>query len=227
MIPTGANAEGAAAALYSLDDYLAEVRVGEGCVLIDRKIRELDDEAEDLDVAIAGLVRNGKRLPGRARSETIRAGDLIVIEANAKSIDAFVGAFKLEYVGSEKHKDITSEGLSLAEAVVPENSRIEGRSALSLKLLYRHGVTLLGVSRRGKSFRDRVRKLDTQAGDALLLLGPTERLNDVISWLGCLPLQERNLQVIQRNKAWIAVASFLVAIGLATSGLITGYSIDV
>ena len=220
LIPEGANSQGATAALYNLDDYVAEVRVGENCLLLDKKIRELDDDAEDLDVAIAGLVRNGKRLPGRARSEVIKSGDMVVIEANAKAIDAFVGAFKLEYVGSEKHQDITSEGLSLVEAVVPENSRIEGRSALSLKLLYRHGVTLLGVSRQGKSFRDRVRKLDTKTGDVLLLLGPTERLNDVISWLGCLPLQERNLQVIQRNKAWIAVASFLVAIGLATSGLI-------
>jgi di/tricarboxylate transporter len=104
--------------------------------------------------------------------------------------------------------------------VVPENARIEGRSALSLRLLYRHGITLLGVSRKGKTFRDRVRKLDVRAGDVLLLLGPTERLDDVVNWLGCLPLQQRDLQVIQRNKAWIAAASFAAAIAAATSGIV-------
>jgi di/tricarboxylate transporter len=54
----------------------------------------------------------------------------------------------------------------------------------------------------------------------LLLLGPTERLDDVVNWLGCLPLQQRDLQVIQRKKAWIAAASFGIAIAAATSGIV-------
>jgi di/tricarboxylate transporter len=202
------------------EDYIAEVRVAENSSVIGRRVRDLDHEADEADVAIIGLVRNGKRLPGRARNEEIRLGDLVVIEANAEHIDAFVGSFKLEYVGSEKYTSQVAEGLSLIEAVVPENARIEGRSALSLRLLYRHGVTLLGVSRKGKTFRQRVRKLNTRAGDVLLLLGPAERLDDVVAWLGCLPLQERELQVVQRHKAWIAVASFALAIAAATSGII-------
>ena len=219
LIPVSDRDEGAAEALFHIEDYVAELRVGEDSSVIGKRISDLDVEAEEVDVAIVGLVRNGKRLPGRARVEEIRQGDIIVIEANAESIDALVGALKLEYVGSEKHEGLSAEGLTLIEAVVPENARIEGRSALSLRLLYRHGVTLLGVSRKGKTFRDRVRKLDARAGDVLLLLGPTERLNDIVAWLGCLPLQERDLQVIQRNKAWIAVASFVLAIAAATSGI--------
>jgi di/tricarboxylate transporter len=202
------------------EDYVAEVRVAENSSMIGRRMRDLDPEADEADVAILGLVHNGKRLPGRARNETIHPGDLIVIEANAEHIDAFVGSFKLDYVGSEKYDSQIAEGLSLVEAVVPENARIEGRSAFSLRLLYRHGVTLLGVSRKGKTFRQRVRKLDTRAGDVLLLLGPAERLDDIVAWLGCLPLQERDLQVVQRNKAWIAVMSFALAIAAATSGVI-------
>ncbi|MGB5330081.1 MAG: SLC13 family permease [Gammaproteobacteria bacterium] len=202
------------------EDYVAEVRVAEKSSMIGRRVRDLDHEADEADVAIIGLVHNGKRLPGRARAEVIEAGDLVVIEANAEHIDAFVGSFGLEYVGSEKYDSHAAEGLTLVEAVVPENARIEGRSAFSLRLLYRHGVTLLGVSRKGKTFRERVRKLDTRAGDVLLLLGPTERIDDIVNWLGCLPLQERDLQVVQRNKAWIAVASFALAIAAATSGII-------
>ena len=220
LIPNQGQNQGAREKLFEIQEYIAEVRVGEKSTIIDRRLRDLDDEAEDADTAIIGLVRNGKRIPGRARSEVIRQGDLLVIEANASAIDSFVGLFKLEYVGSEKHGNLLGEDLSLVEVVVPEGARIEGRTALSVKLLYRHGVTLLGVSRQGKSFLDRVRKLPIQAGDVLLLLGPSERLTDVGAWLGGLPLQERDLQVVQRNKAWIAVASFVVAIALATSGLI-------
>ncbi len=220
LIPLPDSQNDARNAPIAHEDYIAEVRVGEKSSIIDRRVRDLDDEADEADVAIMGLVRNGRRLPGGARREQIHQGDILVIEADAEHIDAFVGAFKLEYVGSEKYVGHASEELALIEAVVPENARIEGRSALSLRLLYRHGVTLLGVSRKGKTFRDRVRKLDTRAGDVLLLLGPGEHLGDVVNWLGCLPLQERDLQVVQRHKAWIAVASFVAAIAAATSGLI-------
>ncbi len=220
MIPVEKSDEAKKDVPLPHEDYVAEVRVAESSTIVGQRVRDLDDQADEADVAIIGLVRNGKRLPGRARAEEIRQGDLIVIEADAEHIDAFVGLFKLEYVGSEKYDGHASEGLSLVEAVVPENARIEGRSALSLRLLYRHGVTLLGVSRKGKTFRERVRKLDTRAGDVLLLLGPIKHLDDIVAWLGCLPLQERDLQVVQRNKAWIAVLSFALAIAAATSGII-------
>jgi di/tricarboxylate transporter len=202
------------------EDYVAELRVAEDSSVIGRSVRDLDGEADEADIGIIGLVRQGKRLPGQARREIIRVGDILVVEADAEHIDAVVGTFGLEYVGSEKYSGHSAEGLSLIEAVVPENARIEGRSALSLRLLYRHGITLLGVSRKGKTFRDRVRKLDVSAGDVLLLLGPTERLDDVVNWLGCLPLQQRDLQVIQRKKAWIAASSFMLAIAAATAGIL-------
>ncbi len=218
-IPTHGSDQGAAAKLFDIQEYTAEVRVGETANAIGQKVRDLDNQAEDADVAIVGLVRNGRRMPGRARYEIIAANDLLVIQANAEAIDAFVGLLELEYVGSEKHEGIVGEDLSLIEVVIPENARIAGRTALSLQLLYRHGVTLLGVSRRGKAFRDRVRKLPIKAGDVLLLLGPTDRLGSVVTWLGGLPLKARDLQLVQRNKAWIAVASFVAAIGAATAGL--------
>ena len=219
-IPVQGSGQGAAAKLFDIQEYTAEVRVSDTSVAIGQKVRDLDDDAEDADVAIIGLVRNGRRMPGRARYEVVAAGDLLVIEANAEAIDTFVGAIGCEYVGSEKHGGVAGEDLSLVEVVIPENARIAGRTALSLQLLYRHGVTLLGVSRRGKAFRDRVRKLPIQVGDVLLLLGPTDRVNEVAIWLGGLPLKERDLQLVQRKKAWIAVASFIAAITAATAGLV-------
>ena len=220
LIPNVTSDQGAARELFQIQEYVAEVRVGAKSSVIGKKVRDLDADGEDADVAIIGLVRRGKRFPGHARREAIKPGDLLVIQANATNIDAFVGGHGLEYIGSEKHDSLIGEDLSLIEIVIPEGARIEGRTALGVRLLYRHGVTLLGVSRRGKSFRDRVRKLTIQAGDVLLLLGPTERLADIAIWLGGLPLQERDLQVIQRNKAGVAVGAFVLAIAAASVGIL-------
>ncbi len=220
LIPNSTSGQGAARELFQIQEYVAEVRVGTKSSVLGKKVRDLDTHGDDADVAIIGLVRRGKRFPGHARREVIKAGDLLVIQVNATSIDKFVGQHGLEYVGSEKHDTLIGEDLSLIEVVIPEGARIEGRTALDVRLLYRHGVTLLGVSRHGKAFRDRVRKLTIRAGDVLLLLGPTERVTDVGIWLGGLPLQERDLQVIQRNKAGIAAGSFALAIGAASMGIL-------
>jgi len=220
LIPNVTSDQGAVGELFQIKDYVAEVRVGTKSSVIGKKVRDMDAEGEEADVAIIGLVRRGKRFPGHARRETIKQGDFLVIQASATSIDAFVGEHGLEYVGSEKRDTLIGEDLSLVEIVIPEGARIEGRTAFSLKLLYRHGVTLLGVSRHGRAFRDRVRKLTIKAGDVLLLLGPTERLADVAIWLGGLPLQERDLQVVQRHKAEIAVGSFVLAIAAASAGIL-------
>ncbi|MEM7292729.1 MAG: SLC13 family permease, partial [Pseudomonadota bacterium] len=137
LIPVSADNAGAGAQSAHVDDYMAEVRVGEKSKAVGQQVRELDEVAEDSDLVVAGLVRNGKRLPGRARRAEIRAGDILVIEAQASAIDAFVGALGLEYVGADKHESLVGEGLELIEVVVAQGARIEGRSARDLRLLYR------------------------------------------------------------------------------------------
>ena len=203
-----------------LEDYIAELEVPAGSTVIGKLVRDLDKTAEENDCVIIGLVRRGKRQAGQARRVEIRKGDILVVEAGPDAINRLVGALKLGFAGQKKHRQAASGGMAVIEAVVPRDARIEGRSAASVQLLARHGVTLLGVSRQGKPFHDRVRKLDIKAGDILLLLGPSERLTDVALWLGSLPLAPRGLQVTQANKALLAAGLFAAAIALATVGVL-------
>ncbi len=208
-------------ALLDFGEYVAEVRVPEGAAVIGQRVRDLDDAADDVGATIVGLVRRGRRMPGMARLAEIRAGDTLVLEAHPDAIDRLVGVLKLEYVRSGGGETkVANEDLSLLEVVVPEGARIEGRSASSLRLLGRHDVTLLGVSRQGRRFREQVRKLEIAAGDVLLLLGPTERLPEVTTWLGCFPLAERGLHVIQRQKLLSTVGIFAAAVLFASFGIV-------
>ncbi len=220
LIPAERSKHDTSKELENLEGYIAEAVVPEKSAAIGTKVRDLYPMAEENDVWVLGLVRRGKRLPGYARAEEIRKGDILVLEAGPDSIEAFVGAAGLEYAGSDKHSGTFAGSLSLVEVVVPDTARIAGRSAIDLRLLYRQGVTLLGVSREGKRFRDRVRKLQIKPGDILLLLGPAESVFDTVSWLGCLPLAERGLNVTQRQKAWLAVGLFALAITLASTGVL-------
>ncbi|HHK74574.1 MAG TPA: SLC13 family permease [Rhizobiales bacterium] len=220
LIPAERKAHDSRKELMDIEDYIAELHVPESSPVIGQKVRELDDIAEDKGITVIGLVRRGKRLPGQARREEIRKGDTLVVEARPEAIDGFAGALKLDYRRNEKASRITAKDVSLLEVAVPAGARIEGRTALSMRLQYRHGVTLLGISRQGRSFREQVRKLPIKAGDILLLLGPAERLAEIATGFGGLPLAERGLQLIQRDKALLASGLFAFAIALASFGLI-------
>ncbi len=219
LIPAAATQRDAREQLFDIKDYIAELSVPQDAPVIDKFVRDLDEDAEANDVAIVGLVRHGRRLHGTARYARIAPGDALVIEAAPDSIDEFRSALKLEYAGKTSH-EAAGGGQRLMEVVVPEGARITGRSALSLQLLRRQNVTLLGISRRGRPIRERVRRQIILAGDVLLLIGPSERLADVAKWLGGLPLAERGFNVTQDQKAWLAVGAFLAAIAAASFGLV-------
>ncbi len=204
-----------------LGRYVAELRVGDQTLDGEITVRDLYPRAEEMDVNIIGLVRGGRRKSGLASRETLRPGDFLVVEGEPKSIEAFMGQSGLEFAGSEKHEGgVRAEGLTLAEAIVPEGARIERRTARDLRLLQRHSVTLLGVAREGRRFRDRVRLLNIRAGDVLLLLGTPERVTSAIDWLGALPIEGRQTEVIQRRKAGLAIGLFVAAVALAVIGLL-------
>lgn len=202
--------------------YIAELRVGDKSVKEGTIVSDLYPLADQHDLHILGLVRRGKRLPGYAGRQEIRTGDFLVVEGEPKAIEAFMGQGALEFSGSEKHPGrVTSGGLTLSEVIVPEDARIADRTARSMKLLYSYSVTLLGVSRNGRKFKDRVRLLTIRPGDVLLLLGTPESNAAAISAMGVLPLQGRETQVVQRSKAGLSIGIFLAAIAAAVLGMVS------
>lgn len=220
LIPHGDEQKDSAKELMDLEGYVAELVIPEKSKTIGMKVKDLYGDADENDILILGVVRNGKRRSGFGASIELRANDMLVVEAAAENIDRFRGTLNLEFFG-EKPTDSTAVGdMELMEVVVPADSRIVGRSAISLRLRARRGVSLLGVSRQGRRFQKRVRHLDIKAGDILLLIGPADSLPDVVNWLGLLPLAKRGLNVTQHTRAWLAVGIFAAAIGVASFGLL-------
>ncbi len=220
LIPTRENAAGASEA--QLAQYIAELTVPDGSSLIDRRLGSLDEEADKADVAILGLIRNGKRLYGRAAGQILRAGDALVLEATPEALDEFRSATSLDFADAARQEKLTAagEGLELIEVVVPETARIKGRTAQSLGLAWRQNTVLMGLARQGRRLTSHIRQQEIEAGDILLLLCPRDRGADVTEWLGCLPLAERGLSVTANDKTWLAIALFAGAVLAASLGLI-------
>jgi di/tricarboxylate transporter len=222
LIPSRATEFNETSSAEDLEGYLVEAVVPPESPAIGKRVRSLYAGADENDISILGLIRNGNRYPGSARNQQLAEGDALVLEGGPSGIEQFIGALGLRFPDAERkgkaRASMVAATHTLAEVVVTDGAHIVGQSALDLKLAYRQGVMLLGVSRKGERFRERVRKLPIQSGDILLLYGPEERLPEVIAWMDCIPLAERGLQLIQRNKAWLSIGIFGVAILAASLG---------
>ncbi len=216
------NREDATLVAADIAQYTAELTVPEDSPHIGKRLTELEETAAKSDVAILGLIRDGKRLYGTSRNRALQAGDTLVIEAAPEALDEFRTALKLAFsdAGREEKLRAEGDGLDVIELVVPHDARITGKTAEAIGLHWRQRSVLLGISRQGRKITSRVRKTPVAAGDILLLLVPHDSGADVAAWLGGLPLADRGLAVTQNSKTWAAIALFGGAVALASFGLL-------
>ncbi|RUT34437.1 SLC13 family permease [Arsenicitalea aurantiaca] len=205
--------------LKAIEDFVTELVVGPKSAAIGQTVRDLLAPADDNDVSLIGLVRKGRRLPGRALAEEVGEGDLLVVQASTEALNRFAGAMGLDFQGKAGTAAPLSSDMSFAEAVVNRDSRLLGRSANDVQLLRAYGVSLLGISRNGRTIKQRVRRTPIQAGDVLLLLGNSESLGSVMARLDCLPLVT-TATVTDHSKAMLSIGLFVGAVMLSVLGLL-------
>jgi len=222
LIPQPDGKDKASNPMGDYADYLSELVVPADSKLIGQRVEDLYEAAERNDVAVVGLIRDGKRQRGTGRTAVLRAEDALAIEATPEALDEFRAALDLDFADKKRSKNLSAEGngLSKIEVVVTENSRINGKTAQAIGLNWRRRAVLLGISRGGKPFRSQVRKTRAREGDILLLLVPEGHEAEVTEWLGCLPLAQRGLAVTQQNKVWLAIGLFAAAVAAASLGLV-------
>jgi di/tricarboxylate transporter len=202
--------------------YVAELTVPEDSKMIGNRVIDYSEQAEKADVAILGLIRDNRRLYGRAQNTRLQAGDALVLEAVPEALDEFRSALDLSFSDQIREDQLKAdgEGLDILELVVTAESRLAGKTAQGIGLSWRHRAVLMGISRQGRRITKQVRMTEVRPGDLLLLLVPKEQGQEIAEWLGCLPLADRGLAVTENKKVWSAIGLFALAVAAASFGLI-------
>ena len=202
--------------------YVAELTIPEGNARVGARVGDLYHTGDEIGVHIIGLLRNGRRMFGTSRDVVLEAGDALILEAMPEQLDEFRVAESFEFTDDRRMTmlEAADQGLSLIEVVVRDDSRINGKSAQAIGLAWRQRTILMGISRRGRRITDRLRRETIKAGDILLLLVPTDSAEEMVTWLGALPLADRGLAVTDNKKIWPSVGFFAVAVAAASFGLV-------
>jgi di/tricarboxylate transporter len=207
--------------MTTIAPYIAELAIPEDHKLVDTVLRDLLDPAEEAGVSVLGLRRDGNRRMGARKSLKIRAGDVLVVEAEPDALDEFRSGLGLKMVeDTNPTAEALGDNATLIEVAVPQGARIAGRSAEAIGLGWRKSSVIVGLSRKGRRITKRLRREVVRPGDILLILAPSDSAEEVADWIGGLALADRGLAVTQDHKTWATIALFAAAVALASFGVL-------
>lgn len=207
--------------MFQINDYFTEVQITAESTVKEKSFQELSELLGE-NILIAGLVRDQRRILLPSAATLLRVDDILIVQADSESLNNFVAESGCKLVGSKElgEQALRSDEIALAEAVVRADSSMIDQTVRRLDLRRRHGVNLLAVARQGERLRGRLAGIRFRAGDVLLLQGPPDAIQEMLTALGALPLAERRLRLGYPKRIILGITIFGAAIGAVSLGLL-------
>jgi di/tricarboxylate transporter len=110
--------------------------------------------------------------------ETLQANDRLVVEGRLSDFEILRELEKLiiERRTRPDIKTLVSGNVGLVEAILSPRTTLVGKTLRQLNFREKYGLSALSVWREGKAYRSNLRDMALRFGDALLLLGPRDKL---------------------------------------------------
>ena len=110
--------------------------------------------------------------------QSLRSGDLLLIQGREEDLDVLRGLQELivERGAPTDFQAFESDRLSLLETTLDPRSTLAGQPVSEVNFRDKYDLELVAVWRKGKAIRSNLDQLILQSGDALLVLGPREKL---------------------------------------------------
>lgn len=200
---------------------LIPVRVPEGSVLVDRDLVE-SRLGNAFGLTVVGIVRDEDHLAMPSPEETVRAGDLLLLQGSARELEVLEGLQELEISAQTPAQaaELESQQVGVTEVLLSPRTRLAGGTLAELLFRDRYGLTVLAVWREGHAHRTGLQELPLHFGDALLVYGHRRRLEALALDPDFLVLDQAAARAPRLEKARAAAAIMLAVLAAAMLGLV-------
>jgi di/tricarboxylate transporter len=205
-------------------DYVTEARVKENSEIAGQTVSELRKQA-DQEVMVTAVVRD-EQTAAPLPDMRLQPNDIVLLQGEPAALERVVSRSDLELEGenrasrTEANSDKKDE-IGVIEAVIGPNSLLIGQAAGRIALHDRFGVNLLAVSRSGQRFTERLRDIELNSGDVIVLQGMLAHMPAQLRALGCLPLAARQIRLGSVRRGLIPIAVLVAAMVLAGTGTLS------
>jgi di/tricarboxylate transporter len=195
---------------YAADERLFVVRLPKDSELVDVTL-EKSRLADAFDFRVVAIFRDGKLRVMPRGDEVLEPGDLLLISGQPEDLDVLRGFQELN-IDTRVPANLgtfDSERLTLLDATLDPRSRLAGKTVGELNFRERYGIELAGIEREGDPVTTDLATERLQIGDALLLLGPRDRLQLLASDPDFLTLTPLGQEPPDTRRAPLAAAIML------------------
>jgi len=157
---------------YALHEHTFVVRVPEGAGLGHSRL------SNAFDLHVLATLRDEQLRIMPDPDTAIRDGDLLLLQGKPDDLDGLRGLQQLEIEDaiSPNLNVFEADRLAMVEVTLAPRSGLVDRSAADIDFRERFGLKLGAIWRAGNVIRDELSQQTLQFGDALLLIGPHEKL---------------------------------------------------
>ena len=195
---------------YGVREYLSEIKILANSSLIGQVIHNSD--ISKMGFTVLAVIR-GERQFSPGENISFREGDIALVKGemknlmqvkNTKGID--IVADTLDFYGA------TQKGLKLTEVVIPGRSNLAGSTIAEIDFRRKYGMGIVAIHREGKNITDKLRDIELEVGDMLLVQGTPDSFSDLRSHHDLVVLSEHEPETKNLWKGYFALGFFALAI---------------
>jgi di/tricarboxylate transporter len=206
---------------FELRSYITEVVILPKSRLVGKTVGEADF-GRDMELAVVRVVRDETRYLLPRTAMELQAGDVLLVEGAREDVLKIKDTAGLEIRADLElsDPDLRDKDATLIEALIVPGSRLAGRTLRDAALREHYGVQVLALNRHGRNILTKLSRVSLRVGDVLLIQGRTSGLTRIADEGLVSVLNAVEAPTGKRPKAWLAVAIFAAALGLAAANVL-------
>ena len=196
---------------YDMKDYVSEIIITPRSSLIGQTLRQSGIQRK-FDVDVLEIIHNDIHFPQPLADKILSLGDILLVRGSKEDLLQVRDERGVDILADVKFdKDEIEKELSfgedkVAEVLILSNSRLISSTLKDLRFRQRYNATVIAIRRGEELLRERLGKVRLKFGDLLLVQGPRESFIGLQTTRELLVLEEREVETLRQNKAYIAIS---------------------
>ena len=203
---------------YGMKDYVSEIIITPRSNLVGQSLRQSKIQRK-FDIDVLEIIHNNIHFPQPLADRILSLGDILLVRGSKEDLLQIRDEKGVDILANIKfHKrqfkdEVNYREDKIAEVLILSNSRLIGSTLKDLRFRQRYNATVIAIRRGEELLRTRLGKVRLKFGDLLLVQGPKESFIGLQTTRELLVLEERDIETLRQNKAYIAI---LIIFGVVT-----------
>jgi di/tricarboxylate transporter len=205
---------------YGLNNYISEIVIPPGSNLVGQSLQSSQLQRK-FDLDVMELIRDGAHFSQPIADKRLQAGDVLLVRGNPDCLLQIKETQGIEILPEVKFGQADAEPVltageeGIAEVLLLPNAEIVGSTLKETRFRQRYNATVLAIQQGQTLVRDRMGRVPLQFGDVLLVQGPKQSLLGLQTHPGFVLTQQRDVETLRRDRAWVAISIMVGVIILA------------